>query len=207
MYFLQMWTYKQFMLTLNGYMRNKAFSEGSMIKGYHTKESVDCCIDYIKDKRAISLPESRHEARLSGRGTIGMKRFIDKDNQQLEKSHSSVLQQLAIVDPFIEKHLNEVRGENLANVGYKDDPWVFAERVAQVFYIIDPMNAKKHIIVSGKQRILGVEGVVDIEDYNQYKELNLFKDRERRNKHVEASIDKSMKPWLRSDCEGRIVKG
>jgi hypothetical protein len=96
---------------------------------------------------------------------------------------------------------------DLDNVGYKDDPWVLAERVAQVFYITDPMNSKKHIAVSGKQRILGVEGVVDIEDYNQYEELDLFKDHERRIKRVEASIDKSMKPWLRTDCEGRIVKG
>ena len=46
----------------------------------------------------------------------------------------------------------------------------------------DPMNVKKHIIVSGKQRILGVEDVVDVEDYNQYEELDLFKDHEKKNK-------------------------
>uniref|UniRef100_K3Z005 Transposase-associated domain-containing protein n=1 Tax=Setaria italica TaxID=4555 RepID=K3Z005_SETIT len=95
----------------------------------------------------------------------------------------------------------------LKMLGYKDDPWVLAERVGQVFYITDPTNAKKYIAVSGKQRILGVEGVVDIEDYNQYKEFDLFKDHERRIKCVEASIDKSIKPWLRTDYEGRIVKG
>jgi hypothetical protein len=55
---------------------------------------------------------------------------------------------------------------DLANVGYKDDPWVLVERVAQVFYIADPMNVKKHIVVSIKQGILGVEGVIDVEDYN-----------------------------------------
>jgi hypothetical protein len=47
--------YEQFMSVLNGYMRNKAFPDGSMIEGYHTEESVDCCIDYIKDKRVIGL--------------------------------------------------------------------------------------------------------------------------------------------------------
>jgi hypothetical protein len=30
------------------------------------------------------------------------------------------------------------------------------------------MNVKKRIAVSGKQRILGVEGVIDVEDYNQF---------------------------------------
>jgi hypothetical protein len=70
------------------------------------------------------------------------------------------------------KHPNGVTDDNygltlvdLTNVGYKDDPWVLAERVAHVFYIDDPMNVKKHIAVSGKQRILGVEGVIDVEDY------------------------------------------
>ena len=54
MYFHQMWTYERFMLTLNGYMRNKAF----LGEIYHTEESVDRCIDYIKDRRAIGLPKS-----------------------------------------------------------------------------------------------------------------------------------------------------
>jgi hypothetical protein len=90
----------------------KAFPEGSMIESYPIEESVDCCIDYIKDKRATGLLESRHEGRLSGKGTIGRKRFIDEDNQQLEKAHASVLQQLAIVEPFIVQHKNEIREEN-----------------------------------------------------------------------------------------------
>jgi hypothetical protein len=34
-----------------------------------------------------------------------------------------------------------------------------------------------------------------------------FKDHEKRVKKIEASIPKSEKPWLRIDCEGRIVKG
>jgi hypothetical protein len=78
------------MLILNGYMRNKAFAEGSMIDSYHKEESVDCCIDYIKDKRAIGLPESRHEGRLSGKGTIGRKRFIDEGNQNNWRKHMLV---------------------------------------------------------------------------------------------------------------------
>jgi hypothetical protein len=45
------------------------------------------------------------------------------------------------------------------------------------------MNVKKHIVVSGKQRILGVEDVIDVEDYNQFEELVLFKDHEKRIKN------------------------
>jgi hypothetical protein len=38
---------------------------------------------------------------------------------------------------------------DLNNLGHKDDPWVFADRVAQVFYVLNP-EPGKHIVVSGK---------------------------------------------------------
>jgi hypothetical protein len=40
---------------------------------------------------------------------------------------------------------------DLRNMGHKDEPWVLASTVAQVFYILDPKGKKKHIIVLGKQ--------------------------------------------------------
>jgi hypothetical protein len=87
-----MWAYKRFMSILNGYMRNSSNPEGSMMEGYHTEEHIDCCIDYIKDKRAIGLSESPHEGRLSGIGKCGMKRFINTDYVVVEQEHSSVLE-------------------------------------------------------------------------------------------------------------------
>jgi hypothetical protein len=39
----------------------------------------------------------------------------------------------------------------LINVGLKDEPWVLVATVAQVFYILDPKDEKKYIIVPGKQ--------------------------------------------------------
>jgi len=54
----------------------------------------------------------------------------------------------------------------LGTLDYKDNPWVLRERVAQVFYVSDPEKQKKHVIISGKQRILGVDGVTDVEEYN-----------------------------------------
>jgi hypothetical protein len=40
---------------------------------------------------------------------------------------------------------------DLRNVGHKDEPWVLTSTVAQVFYILDPKDEKKYIIVLGKQ--------------------------------------------------------
>jgi hypothetical protein len=36
-------------------------------------------------------------------------------------------------------------------VGHKDEPWVLASTIAQVFYILDLKNEKKYIIVPEKQ--------------------------------------------------------
>jgi hypothetical protein len=40
---------------------------------------------------------------------------------------------------------------DLTNVGHKDEPWVLAVTVAQVFYILDPKDEKKYVVVLGKQ--------------------------------------------------------
>jgi hypothetical protein len=37
------------------------------------------------------------------------------------------------------------------NLGHKDEPWVLAATIAQVFYIHDPKDEKKYIVVLGKQ--------------------------------------------------------
>jgi hypothetical protein len=40
---------------------------------------------------------------------------------------------------------------DLTNVGHKDESWVLAATVAQVFYILDPKDQKKYIVVPKKQ--------------------------------------------------------
>jgi prophage antirepressor-like protein len=40
---------------------------------------------------------------------------------------------------------------DLRNVCHKDEPWVLAATVAQVFYILDLKDEKKYIIVHEKQ--------------------------------------------------------
>ncbi|XP_052152536.1 uncharacterized protein LOC127770769 [Oryza glaberrima] len=299
LYLHQMWTYERYMSILKGYVRNRAHPEGSMIEGYTTEEAVECCMDYIKDANAIGIPVHRHEGRLSGRGTVGRKQFFDNDDKKVSAAHNSILQQLAIVEPFIERHLEEIKacfpgwsndwvsrehkrrfplwfkdlnlpvgdsvedltlqrlacgpssivnswqgydingftlstttkdmkntaqnsgirveaidtsgekrsyygtiqeiweldyGLNIqipvlrcewvkdttrvfvddygltivdhSKTGHKDDPWVLAERVAQVFYVKDPSDERKTIVISGKQQIVGIDNIEDPNDYN-----------------------------------------
>ena len=94
----------------------------------------------------------------------------------------------------------------LGSVGYKDDQWVLANRVAQVAYYPKPRESKKHVVVSGKQRIVGADGVESPEEYNNYADFSLFTDHPRKIKLVENRVNYTMmKPWFRPDGEKRIV--
>jgi hypothetical protein len=96
---------------------------------------------------------------------------------------------------------------DLNNVGYKDDPWVLASQVAQVLYVADPVKKAKHVVVPGKQNIIEVDGINDVEDYNQYNEMNLFTDLPQKMKIIETSLRKDDKPWEPKDGKSRIVTG
>jgi hypothetical protein len=260
-----------------------------MIEAYTTEEAINCCTTYIWDANVIGLPVPLHESRISGMGCTGRKVCTDVVEQTLQEAHHNTLNQLVVMEKWIEKHLEEVRctrdgrmeawvqrqhkinfttwiqqqgippygdstearlasgpstqitlwqgydingykfhtkdkdkksvaqnsgvryegidkatGETktyygqieeiweldyggdlkipifrcqwvkpkavvvdefwlttieLQSVGYKDDQWVLANRVAQVAYYAKPGDSKRHVVVSGKQRIMGVDGV------------------------------------------------
>ena len=58
---------------LKGYGRNRSRLEGSIVEGYASNEVIDFCTNYLADVKSIGIPQSRHEGRLGGVGTIGMK--------------------------------------------------------------------------------------------------------------------------------------
>jgi hypothetical protein len=66
---------------------------------------------------------------------------------------------------------------NFRFLGYREQPFVLAKDDTQVFYVKDPDLANKeghHIILQGKRKIIGVEDVVDKEEYNQFDVLPPF---------------------------------
>ena len=88
---------------------------------------------------------------------------------------------------------------DLNNIGYKYDQWVLASQVAQVLYVADPAKKIKHVVVPEKQDIIGVQGIEDVEEYNQYEQMNLFTDLQQKIKIIEAGIRKDKKPWAHKD--------
>src|SRR6185503_8429424 len=101
-------------------------------------------------------------------------------------------------------------------IGYKDEPFVLAKDVTQVFYVKDMASKPKknqdksddepkhHIVLPGKRKIIGVEDISDkSENFDQ------FYDRPPFSVDVDPSIllSKEDAPYLRLDHDqGTFVK-
>ena len=108
---------------------------------------------------------------------------------------------------------------DLNNLGYREEPFVLAKDVAQDFYVKDMSTKsrkrkdkktntscdepKRHIILSGKRNIVGVEDKTDMsEDYNQFGEIPPFKV----NTDPSIKLNDEDTPWLRRNQQGTQAK-
>jgi hypothetical protein len=68
---------------------------------------------------------------------------------------------------------------------------VLDDRVTQVFYVLD-LETGKHIVIFGKQKIIGVDNVEDNDDdVNQFEEMSLFTN-PMNIKRIEKDFDKNL---------------
>jgi hypothetical protein len=111
-YMHYMYLYERCMIVIKGYVRNRAHPEGSMIEGYTTEEINECYTNYIKDGKPIGVPISQHHGRLSGKGTKGAKSIIDATYETVHEAYFSIMHQLAVMRPYVEKHLQELHIKN-----------------------------------------------------------------------------------------------
>jgi hypothetical protein len=100
------------MVIMKGYVCNHGHPEGSMIEGYTTKKVVECYTDYIKDGKPMGVSISWHHGRLSGKETKGAKSIVDATYKRVREAHFSIMHQLAVMRPYIEKHLQELHEKN-----------------------------------------------------------------------------------------------
>ena len=108
---------------------------------------------------------------------------------------------------------------DLNNLGYTGNSFVLANDVAQVFYVKDmssrpkkrknkQMNTsdnepKRHIVLSGKRNIVGVEDKTDMsEDYEQFHEISPF----RVKTDQSILLNDEDYPWLRRNKQGTRAK-
>jgi hypothetical protein len=108
-YMHYMYLYECHMTVMKGYVRNRAHPESFMIEYYTTDEVIECSVDYIKDRKPIGVPVTRHHDRLSRQGTKGRKSFANVTYKRVCETHFSIMHQLSVMRPYIEKHLQELR--------------------------------------------------------------------------------------------------
>lgn len=106
-----MFPFERFMGVLKKYVHQRARPEGSIAKGYGTEEVIEFCVDFIPDLDPIGVPESRHEGRLSGKGTLGKKTYIGTGDDYFNKAHYTVLQNSSVVEPYVEVHKEFLRSQ------------------------------------------------------------------------------------------------
>jgi hypothetical protein len=93
---------------------------------------------------------------------------------------------------------------DLKILGHKDDPWVLTDRVAQVFYVLDPETGK-HIVVSEKQKNVGVDNMEDNdEDVNQFEEMLLFTN-PMNIRHIEKDFDNNFLLYMLKGGKEKFV--
>ena len=59
---------------------------------------------------------------------------------------------------------------DLSKVGFNDDPFILANQAHQVFYLKDLSDKNLHIAMHGKRKIVGVDSVVDEDEYKIFEE-------------------------------------
>ena len=70
---------------------------------------------------------------------------------------------------------------------------------------LPPKKKTKHLVAFGKQHIIGVDGVHDVEAYNNYDEMSLFIDFPKKISVVEKNLPKDILPWEQKGVEGKVV--
>ena len=121
-----MFPFERFMAVLKKYVHNRARPEGSISNGYGNEEVIEFCVDFIHDLKPIGVPQSRHEGRLSGKGTLGKKTKICMDGHSFTEAHYTVLQSSTLVAPYIDEHKNFVRSRHAG----KSDNWIVRTHMA-----------------------------------------------------------------------------
>jgi hypothetical protein len=82
-----------------------------MVQGSHTEEAVKWALNYTDPSNLIGVPKSRHEGRLTGKGTI-RKKAIAPDPNLFHCTHFHVLQQMSIVSEYLDEHKEVLLRDN-----------------------------------------------------------------------------------------------
>src|SRR5215203_4937090 len=159
-----MFPFERFMGVLKKYVRNRARPEGSIAKGYGNEEVIEFCVDFVPDLKPIGLPQSRHEGRLSGKGTIGRKSTICMDGHSLTEAHHTVLTNSSLVAPYFEKHKNILRSDNPG----KPESWIRKAHMETFGSWLRKHLMSDNVVVDGQDTIFDYNDFPRVRDKWEY---------------------------------------
>jgi hypothetical protein len=128
----------------------------SLVKSWQAYD-INGCTFYTKAKDSRSQCQNSG-VRIDAEDTMGQKNVYYGYIEEIWELNYGMSLQIPIFKCQWVKHPQGVEIDgygftivDLKNVDHKDEPWVLAVIVAQVFYILDPKNEKKYNIVPRKQ--------------------------------------------------------
>ena len=65
----------------------------------------------------------------------------------------------------------------------------------------------KHVVASEKHHIIGVDGMDDVDENNNYAEIQLFTDFPMKISAVKKNLPKIILPWEQKGVKGKVVTG
>jgi len=88
---------------------------------------------------------------------------------------------------------------DLDHVGYREEPFVLADQVSQVFCVTDTIKKERQVVLPGKRRLIGDQNAINEEEFKQFDEIPHF------GTFVVPKIHPSeLTPYLRKDHTDRI---
>jgi hypothetical protein len=95
-----------------------------MVQGYYTEKAIEWDLNYADSSNLISVPKSRHEGRVTEKGTIGKKAVTPYSNL-FHCTYFHVLQQMFIVSEYLDEHKEVLLRDNPE----RNESWLASEHV------------------------------------------------------------------------------
>jgi Domain of unknown function (DUF4218) len=111
MFLRYMYPFERAMGQLEGLVRSRSRPERSTVEGYITEDVIDFYTSYLERVEPIGLPKSRHDGRLQCVGIIKYK-LVTVGLELRQKTYLKVLQHLAVVAPYVNELLTNLRENN-----------------------------------------------------------------------------------------------
>ncbi|KAG7536624.1 MFS transporter superfamily [Arabidopsis suecica] len=149
-HFRWMYPFERYMKTLKAYVKNFARPEACMAEGYLARECMAFCLEFLQN--SLSLPEAVNRNEdvesnsliLEGR-TLQKATQVTLTSKEREIAHRYVLMNMAVMDPYINLHLEELQATDARCMSNETLLWkMLADQFLEWIKEKIPTNSTEH---------------------------------------------------------------